>query len=117
MAFLQQLIDDVVVNSIELTSGELTIGRHPDNGLQIEDGSVSGRHAQISINANPDFPEFSEASIEDLGSTNGTYVNDQPVNGKMPLKHGDSIRVAYNQFRFEQDEDTPLAKTMHILKT
>lgn len=116
MAKLLQLIDDVVANTFTVDTGITSIGRHPDNSIQIDEGSVSGRHAQLSVSANPDFPEYIECHIEDLGSTNGTLVNGEAIAGKVLLHHGDKVSVAYNQFRFDNDSEAPLAKTMHILK-
>ncbi len=116
MAKLLQLVDDVVANRFEVESGVLSIGRHPDNNVQIEDGSVSGHHARIRVCPNPDFPDYTEYFLEDLGSTNGSFVNDAKVQAAVQLHHGDIIRIAYNLFRFDLEASPSLAKTMHILK-
>ena len=68
----------------ELTDKITTIGREPDNVLQIDDISVSGHHARISILGN-------RYELKDLGSTNGTRVNDESFD-KWELSNGDQIR-------------------------
>lgn len=61
-----------------------TIGRRPDNSLQIEDASISSRHAEIYFENNAFF-------VKDLGSTNGTYLNGGQIK-KAPLNHDDELR-------------------------
>ena len=63
----------------------LTIGRRTDNDVRIDNLAVSGHHAQIVTILNDSF-------LEDLNSTNGTYVNSRPVK-KHALKDGDSIAI------------------------
>src|SRR5215212_3565677 len=65
----------------------LDVGR--DQGMPIaltDDTQVSRRHARIS-------PQNGVAVVEDLGSTNGTFVNDQPIHSPRPLSPGDRIRI------------------------
>lgn len=115
MAQLAQLIDDVVVNKFELGSEPLTIGRHPDNKVQIDDGAVSSRHAVVTLSANPDFPEFQEVIIEDLGSTNGTQVNGNRISGQRQLHAGDVVKIGWNEFKLMDHKSKNLASTVHIL--
>lgn len=61
-----------------------TIGRNAENAIAINDGFVSGNHAEISFNQGGWW-------IMDLGSTNGTQVNGQPIVGKLELHNGDII--------------------------
>ena len=68
-----------LVDSVEL-------GRDASASVTIEDDQVSRRHARISV-------QGGQAAVEDLGSTNGTYVNDQPIAGQRPLQAGDKIRI------------------------
>jgi hypothetical protein len=70
----------------ELTLMQSTIGRSPDNDISIPDPEVSRRHAQI-------VQRESGYAIVDLGSTNGTFVNDVRVTELTPLHHGDLIRL------------------------
>ncbi|MCW8879952.1 MAG: FHA domain-containing protein [Kangiellaceae bacterium] len=65
---------------------EVIIGRTDSADIFIEDNSISRQHAKIKLNREGYF-------IEDLGSTNGTYVQDQPIQDKFPLLDGSSILV------------------------
>ncbi|MDN3639277.1 FHA domain-containing protein [Simiduia curdlanivorans] len=116
MAQLAQLIDDVVVNKFDLDKTPLTIGRHADNRVQIDDGAVSGRHAVVSIRKNPDFPEYQEIVLEDLGSTNGTRVNSEKIKGKVILNHGDVVKIGWNEFKLIDSKQKNLASTVHMLQ-
>jgi len=115
MAVLAQLVDGVVANRFELDAEKLTLGRHPDNTVQIDDDAVSGKHAVVLKQPNADFSEYTEFYLEDLGSTNGTYVNDARVKGKVRLYHNDVIRLAWNTFRFLDEASGQLDKTVHMI--
>ena len=85
----------------ELTLMQSTIGRSPDNDIPIPDPEVSRRHAQIVHQSNG-------YAIVDLGSTNGTFVNDVRVTKLTLLKHGDHIRLGDAiDVRFFQGRDQP----------
>jgi pSer/pThr/pTyr-binding forkhead associated (FHA) protein len=64
----------------------VTIGRSSDCDLSLQDTYLSSRHARVA-NDNGDL------SIEDLGSTNGTYVNQELVKGRVHLERGDIVQV------------------------
>ena len=65
----------------------LDVGREPSLPLHLdEDGQVSRRHARFSA-------QGGEAMVEDLGSTNGTYVNEQPISSPRTLRPGDKVRI------------------------
>ncbi len=76
--------------------GQLTIGRNPDSGLQVEDLQVSRQHAVIDQTP-------SGTVVRDLGSGNGTYIGDQRVL-KYRLSNGDIIRIGQISLRFECPE-------------
>jgi hypothetical protein len=71
-----------------------TLGRG-DVEIQIEDPFASSRHARISR-------QGYVLMIEDLGSTNGTYLNEEPLNGPQPLHPGDRIRIGDSEFSYLQ---------------
>lgn len=71
-----------------------TLGRG-DVEIRLEDPFASSRHARISL-------EGHVAVIEDLGSTNGTYLNENPLNGPQPLRDGDLIRIGDCEFTYLQ---------------
>jgi pSer/pThr/pTyr-binding forkhead associated (FHA) protein len=81
--------------SHDLVEETYTIGRAPENLIRLEDISVSGRHAQIVVIAENCF-------LKDLGSTNGTLVNGQPVS-EVQLRPGDRVRFGKVESVFEAD--------------
>jgi hypothetical protein len=87
-----------------------TIGRLPDNDIRIDNSAVSGHHSLIINILNDSF-------LEDLNSTNGTYVNGKIIK-KHALQQGDTITVGHHSLRFvdgESDEqDDEFEKTMVI---
>lgn len=116
MAILAQLIDGVVAHKFEIDSGELSIGRLPQNDIIIDDSSVSSSHALVECKSNPDFPEILEYFIKDLGSTNGTEVNGNKIEGSVQLHNNDEVKIAWNSFKFVDEGSVNLSKTVHILK-
>ena len=79
----------------ELTEDTMTVGRLPDNTLQIEDASVSSHHAELSF-------ENGEYHLSDKGSTNGTFVNGEQVTAAI-LKDGDQVRFGSIETVFAGD--------------
>jgi pSer/pThr/pTyr-binding forkhead associated (FHA) protein len=75
-----------------LNKERITIGRKPENDIQIDNLAISGRHALITTILDASF-------LEDLGSTNGTYVNGKLIK-KHALKHGDEIIIGRQQFTY-----------------
>ena len=71
-----------------------TLGRG-DVEIRLEDPFASSRHARISRQGHV-------FVIEDLGSTNGTYLNDEPLDGPQPLHPGDRIRIGDSEFSYYQ---------------
>ena len=78
---------------IRLAGSLTTLGRRPGNTVQVADSSVSGRHAEITIDERG-------ARIQDLGSTNGTKVGAEPVRDAHPLAHGDEVLLGNVRLRF-----------------
>jgi hypothetical protein len=66
-----------------------------DVEIHLEDPFASSRHARISKQGHV-------VVIEDLGSTNGTYLNDEPLSGPQPLHPGDRIRIGDSEFSYQQ---------------
>lgn len=82
----------------ELTEDLITIGRAPENAIQIGDPSVSGRHAQLRL-------VEQRYQLTDLDSTNGTQVNDAAITETF-LRPGDRLRFGKIEARFESDAAT-----------
>ena len=79
----------------ELAEELITVGRAPENVIQLDDFSVSSRHAELRA-ADKSY------RLRDLGSTNGTRVNGNPAT-EILLRHGDRVRFGGIQARFELD--------------
>jgi len=81
---------------LELAHQQLTVGRGPLNDLQLlEDDFASGRHALFD-------PRRDGVWVEDLGSTNGTFVNGVRLTSARRLAPGDIVRIGETDFRYEQ---------------
>ena len=112
---LAQLVDGVIVHRFELTPGFTTIGRKADNDIVIQDPAVSGAHAHIIVEPNKDFAHYTDVYVEDFGSTNGTYVNELQAREKHKLHHNDSIRIGFNEFKFIDDSNDDMTRTVHMV--
>jgi len=115
MAILAQIIDDVVATKFDLDKPKITIGRHPDSDIQITDTAVSGSHALIEVEKNAYIDGVYDVFITDSGSTNGSFVNDEPLTGRRRLNNNDVIRFAWNSFCFIEDQANDLEKTAYAL--
>lgn len=82
------------VATLVIDQDELFIGRRPTSHLVLADPHVSQTHARIRRSSGA-------ILIEDLGSTNGTFVNNEPIVGPMALRHGDIVRFGAVDVRFE----------------
>ena len=111
MARLILSLDNQVLAEYNMTKERYTIGRLPDNDVRIDNPAVSGHHSLIINILNDSF-------LEDLNSTNGTYVNGKLIK-KHALQHGDVITIGHHQLRFsdqqeQQPEQDEFEKTMVI---
>lgn len=88
-------IDEVVIKEVQLTKDRTTLGRRPYNDIVIDNLAVSGEHAVLLMTGGQVF-------LEDLNSTNGTYVNGKAVK-KTPLNHGDGIEIGKYKIKFVGD--------------
>ena len=108
MARLVLSLDGQVLAEYNMNKERYTIGRLPDNDIRIDNSAVSGHHSLIINILNDSF-------LEDLNSTNGTYVNGKLIK-KHALQHGDVITVGHHQLRFVEDDEAQdeFEKTMVI---
>ena len=96
MARLILSLDSQVLAEYNMNKERYTIGRLPDNDVRIDNPAVSGHHALIINILNDSF-------LEDLNSTNGTYVNGKLIK-KHALQHGDVITCGHHQLRFVDNQ-------------
>ena len=115
MSQLALLVDDVVVKLFPLEKPVISIGRDQDNDIQIDDDGVSGRHARIHVKKSELLEGHEDILVEDLGSTNGTLVNDEKVD-RCQLKPNDVITIAWNHFKLLDDRQPGSNTTAHIIR-
>jgi hypothetical protein len=109
MAKLILSMETTMLKEIPLTKERTTIGRKPHNDIQIDNLAISGEHAVVITILNDSF-------LEDLGSTNGTFVNGQSVK-KHFLKNGDTIELGKYRLKYvselpQQTSSADFEKTM-----
>jgi DNA-binding winged helix-turn-helix (wHTH) protein len=97
-------------SEIELMSGENVLGREGPGVVLVKSSTVSRRHARISIDADG-------VVIEDLGSKNGTYINDRRVSEPTPVANGDQVRIGTLLFTFKQSSDGESTATHSSLRS
>jgi pSer/pThr/pTyr-binding forkhead associated (FHA) protein len=101
MARLILSLDGQTLAEYNMTKERYTIGRLPDNDIRIDNAAVSGHHSLIINILNDSF-------LEDLNSTNGTYVNGKLIK-KHALQHGDVITAGHHQLRYVDDQAEEVA--------
>jgi hypothetical protein len=111
MAKLILSFEGTAMKTVELNKERTTIGRRPDNDIQVDNLAVSGLHAAVTTILN-------DSVIEDLNSTNGTLVNGE-LTQKHLLKHGDVIEIGKHAIKYIVDAAAAapyqdFAKTMVI---
>jgi pSer/pThr/pTyr-binding forkhead associated (FHA) protein len=111
MARLILSLDGQVLAEYNMNKERYTVGRLPDNDIRIDNPAVSGHHSLVINILNDSF-------LEDLNSTNGTYVNGKLIK-KHALQHGDVVTVGHHQLRFvdtqsSESEPDEFEKTMVI---
>ena len=98
MAKLLLKFENTVQKEVPLLDGTISIGRLPDNNLQIDNPAVSSRHCRV-------FFEGDGYVVEDNNSTNGTFLNKQRIT-RSQLKHGDELTIGKHTVRFEESADS-----------
>lgn len=91
-------IQGKILGEFPLNKERITIGRLPDNDIHVDNLAVSGHHALVLTILNDSF-------LEDLDSTNGTFVNKKPIK-KYALKHGDVIGIGKHELKYVNEAAT-----------
>lgn len=100
-------IDGVVIKEVQLTKDRTTLGRRPYNDIVIDNLAVSGEHAVLQLTGN-------DVYLEDLNSTNGTYVNGKAVK-KQLLQNNDTVEIGKYKIKFiNEAPGATFEKTMII---
>ncbi|MGX5174497.1 FHA domain-containing protein [Aliikangiella sp. IMCC44653] len=114
MPILVHLVDGEVINKFEIGSQGLTIGRSIKNDIYLDDPSVSQKHAKVELKELKDGAHI--CFIQDLESTNHTFVNNQQVTSQ-PLNDQDILSIGTKQFKFVDPENETLAQTKAFKKS
>ncbi len=113
MALLIQFTENGAGIKLALEKQRTTIGRDASNSISLDDELAGKEHAAIEIIKTKDDIEF---VIQDLKSTNHTFVNDAPID-LHKLKDGDLIRIGMSDFRFISQDPASLDETAELFKT
>ncbi len=97
-------LDGVVIKEVQITKDKTSLGRRPYNDIVIDNLAVSGEHAVLQLVGTDVF-------IEDLNSTNGTYINGKAVK-KQLLSHNDTVEIGKYKIKYLVDEGSDYEKTM-----
>ena len=97
-------LDGVVIKEVQITKDKTTLGRRPYNDMVIDNLAVSGEHAVLQMVGNDVF-------IEDLNSTNGTYINGKAIK-KQLLAHNDTVEIGKYKIKYLTDDNVDYEKTM-----
>ena len=100
-------LDGVVIKEVQITKDKTTLGRRPYNDIVIDNLAISGEHAVLQMVGNDVF-------IEDLNSTNGTYINGKAIK-KQLLADNDTVEIGKYKIKFLLNDGGDYEKTM-ILK-
>jgi pSer/pThr/pTyr-binding forkhead associated (FHA) protein len=101
-------IDGVVIKEVQLTKDRTTLGRRPYNDIVIDNLAVSGEHAVLQMTG-------TEVYLEDLNSTNGTYVNGKAVK-KQLLQNSDTVEIGKYKIKYINEVAGPTFEKTMILK-
>lgn len=93
-----------MIKVVPLNKDRMTLGRRPYNDIVVDNLAVSGEHAALQVIGHEYF-------IEDLNSTNGTFVNEQKIKRQI-LKNGDTIEIGKYAIKYVQDGTNPLSTSM-----
>ncbi|MBL8303911.1 MAG: FHA domain-containing protein [Ideonella sp.] len=96
-------LEGVVIKDVQLTKDKTTLGRRPYNDIVIDNLAVSGEHAVLQMVG-------SDVFIEDLNSTNGTYINGKAVK-KQLLTHNDTVEIGKYKIKYLVGEGNEYEKT------
>ena len=97
-------LDAVVIKDVQITKDKTTLGRRPYNDIVIDNLAVSGEHAVLQMVGNDVF-------IEDLNSTNGTYINGKAIK-KQLLAHNDTVEIGKYKIKYLVDDNSDYERTV-----
>jgi hypothetical protein len=99
-------LDGVVIKEVQITKDKTTLGRRPYNDIVIDNLAVSGEHAVMQMVG-------ADVFIEDLNSTNGTYINGKAIKRQL-LSHNDTVEIGKYKIKYLVDESSDFERTMIV---
>ena len=114
MPYIALTIEDVIINKWEIIEEVVIFGRSKDSDIQIEDQSVSSKHARIVVEDDPYLDGQKHYYLEDLKSTNGTQINGQMIK-KQKLNNEDQLKIGFSLFKFIDSKSNHLDETAVIV--
>ncbi len=99
-------LDGVVIKEVQITKDKTTLGRRPYNDIVIDNLAVSGEHGVLQMVG-------ADVFIEDLNSTNGTYINGKAIK-KHLLSHNDTVEIGKYKIKYLVEDGTDYEKTMIV---
>lgn len=102
------------LEDIPLEEGSILIGRRPDCDVRVDDDTVSGKHAMVTIAPSAYMEGLLDVHIEDQGSTNGTTVNGKAIKRHM-FKHGEVAKIGSHEFAMVDEATRGFETTTVIL--
>jgi len=99
-------LDGVVIKEVQITKDKTTLGRRPYNDIVIDNLAVSGEHATLQMVA-------ADVFIEDLNSTNGTYINGKAIKRQL-LAHNDTVEIGKYKIKYLVEDGTDYEKTQVV---
>ncbi len=99
-------LDGVVIKEVQITKDKTTLGRRPYNDIVIDNLAVSGEHAVLQMVG-------ADVFIEDLNSTNGTYINGKAIK-KQLLTHNDTVEIGKYKIKYLREEGSDHERTVVI---
>ena len=102
-------IDGVVIKEVQLSKDRTSLGRRPYNDIVIDNLAVSGEHAVLQMSGN-------EVYVEDLNSTNGTYVNGKAVK-KQLLQHSDTVEIGKYKISYVNETSNSAVDRTQMVST
>lgn len=99
-----------------LEEGRIAIGRNSDNDIVIDDRTVSGQHAHITVRPSDYIDGVMDYVISDNNSTNGTLINGRPLKKSHLLKHHDFIQLGQHRLQFIDEQISGHESTRILLR-
>jgi pSer/pThr/pTyr-binding forkhead associated (FHA) protein len=100
----------VTIKEYQLGGERMSIGRRSDNHIQLDDPTVSGIHALLSIQPDPYLDGHLRVTLVDFNSTNGVYVNGERISQRQ-LRQGDVIRLGQHELLFDDPDLSAFEQT------